>query len=87
MQMRGYLQLAALFVIGLGAGIWTFVAPWVIAYPTANGSWTPSIWAATWVGVAVTLASALGLVALFGAAAHEALAAERPPSAPPPERR
>jgi hypothetical protein len=82
MDIRGHVQLAVLFVVGLAAGIWAFVAPWVIPYPTSNGSWTSSIWAATWVGAAVTIASALGLVAVAGAAAHEAVTVT--PTAPPP---
>lgn len=87
MDIRGHLQLAVLFVVGLAVGIWTFISPWVISYPTSNGSWTPSIWAATWVGVAVTVASALGLVAVFGAAAHEAVALHGTAPPRPPDLR
>lgn len=73
---RSNLQLAFLFLIGLGAGIWTFIAPWVMSYPTTNGAWTSSTWAAEWVGAVVTVASGLGLVIVLALAARDALSAE-----------
>lgn len=72
-DVRGSLQLAVLFVIGLGAGIWTVIAPWVIPYPLHDGAWTSSTWAATWVGAVVATASAIGLVAALALAASAML--------------
>lgn len=70
--MRANLQLGFLFIVGLAAGIWTFIAPWVVPYPTSNGGWTSSTWAATWVGAIVSVASGLGLVIALALAARDA---------------
>jgi hypothetical protein len=76
--VRLSVQLVAMFVVGLGAGIWTFVAPWALGYPVAGGhAWTSSTWANIWVGVIVIGASALALtvmpvVVLGGAAFSKA---------------
>ncbi len=72
-DLRASMLLAFVFVVGLGAGIWTVLAPWIIPYPSANGAWTSSTWAATWVGAVVAAASALGLVAALGLAASAGL--------------
>jgi hypothetical protein len=76
-SLRANLQLAFVFVVGLGAGIWTFIAPWVVPYPTTNGSWTSEIWAAAWVGAIVAAASGLGLVVVLALATSEALKPRR----------
>lgn len=81
---RANVQLAFLFLVGLGAGIWTVIAPWVQSYPTPSGAWTSSIWSATWVGGIVAVASGLGLVIVLGLAAADALKSQR---ALPPEAR
>jgi hypothetical protein len=84
-SLRANLQLAFTFVLGLGAGIWTFIAPWVIPYPTSNGTWTSSIWAAEWVGAIVTAASAIGLVTVLAMAAADAMRAQRTAVPSPPD--
>lgn len=75
-SLRANLQLAFVLIVGLAAGIWTFIAPWVVPYPTANGGWTSSIWAATWVGAIVSIASGLGLVVLLAFVARDAARAD-----------
>lgn len=79
-DLRASVGMALLFVVGLGAGIWTVLAPWVIPYPASNGAWTASTWAATWVGAVVAAASSVGLVATVALAASAAL--KRNPEAP-----
>jgi hypothetical protein len=78
MSARGHVQLALVFLIGLAAGIWTFVAPWVVGYPGHDGGWSSSTWAAVWVGAVVAAASGLGLVVALAMASREALRAQRP---------
>jgi hypothetical protein len=85
MELRGAAraaaQLAVLFAIGLLAGAWTFLAPWVLDFPASRpGVWTGSTWAAVWVGSIVVAASAVGLVTALGLALSAALRAQRPRS-------
>jgi hypothetical protein len=63
-EIRRGIPLLALFVIGLAAGIWVFVAPWAFGYPTPSG-WTTSVWTSVWAGAAVTGVSAVSIVALL----------------------
>jgi hypothetical protein len=78
LAVRVSLQLAALFLTGLAAGIWVFIAPWVVGFPAGRpGSWTGSTWANVWVGGVVVCTSALGLVITLGLALAAAL---RPPA-------
>ena len=85
--LRSNLQLAFVFLVGLGAGIWTVAAPWIVSFPTPNGTWTSSVWAATWVGGIVAVASGLGLVIALALAVsdasrpHKAVAPTQPPEA------
>ena len=84
---RGAVQLAVLFSLGLVAGIWTCIAPWVVGFPSSRpGVWTRSTWATVWVGAVVVLASALGLVIALGLAVSAALRRE-PVRAAAPESR
>ncbi|MDQ6771782.1 MAG: hypothetical protein M3024_02145 [Candidatus Dormibacteraeota bacterium] len=72
--IRGAIQLGVLALVGLGAGVWTVVAPWVVGYPlTANNGWTPSAWSNVWVGGIVAAVSALGLVTSAALAISAAL--------------
>jgi len=77
-EARRSLPLAGLFVLGLAAGTWTFVAPWAVGYPVAGG-WTGSVWTSVWAGAAEIAASAAGLVAILAHALHAAT--RRPPDA------
>ena len=77
-SVRASMQLAFLFAVGLGAGIWTVIAPWVISYPTSNGAWTPSIWTATAAGGIITVASGIGLVIVVALATRDALKTQPP---------
>jgi len=65
------LPLAVLFVLGLAAGAWIFVSPWVLDYPTQAG-WTAAVWTSVWAGAAVTVVSAVSLVALLARMVHVA---------------
>jgi len=56
--------LLILFVIGLAAGVWIFIAPWAVGYPTGSG-WSPSVWTSVWAGAALTVVSAVSIVALL----------------------
>ena len=87
-SLRSNLQLAVLFFVGLAAGIWTVAAPWIISYPTPNGAWTSSVWAATWVGSIVAVASGLGLVVALAVAVSDASRPQKAvaPTQPPETR-
>ena len=71
--LRRTVPLLFLFVVGLAAGIWVFVSPWALGYPSASG-WSSSVWTSVWAGAALTVASAVSLVALL---ANLIFAAER----------
>jgi hypothetical protein len=58
------LQFLILFVVGLAAGIWVFVAPWALGYPMASG-WTSSVWTSVWVGAILAGVSAASIVVLL----------------------
>ena len=63
LSVRAFLQLALLFAAGLLAGVWTFVAPWMVGFPSVRpGQWTSSTWSAVWVGAIVIGVSSAGLV-------------------------
>jgi len=68
-EVRRSVPLLLLFVIGLGAGIWVFVSPWALGYPSPSG-WTTSVWTSVWSGAVVTAASAISLVALLARVIH-----------------
>jgi hypothetical protein len=72
-QLRRSVPLLILFVLGLGAGIWVFVSPWALGYPSSSG-WSSSVWTSVWAGAVVTVASAVSLVALL---AHVIFVAQR----------
>jgi hypothetical protein len=62
-SIRAFVQLAALFAAGVLAGIWTFVAPWIVGFPSVRpGQWTSSTWSEVWVGAIVLGVSSVGLV-------------------------
>ena len=63
--VRLSVQLVVLFIVGLGAGIWTFVAPWALNYPAAGArAWTSSTWANIWVAAIVIGGSALAMTVI-----------------------
>lgn len=70
-EVIAWIQLAAVFALGLALGIWVFVSPWVLGYPSSgHGAWTGSTWASVWVGGAVIAASAIALVVALARAVH-----------------
>jgi hypothetical protein len=66
----------ALSAIGLAAGIWILVSPWVLGYPASAG-WTASTWTAVWVGGLVAAVSAVSVVVVLAHAVHRSLHPER----------
>ena len=63
MSRGSFLRMSVVFVVGIAAGVWTFIEPWVIRYPIgARHQWTPSMWSNVWVGAIVTGASVVALV-------------------------
>ena len=68
-ELRRSVPLLLLFVLGLAAGVWVFVSPWVLGYPRPAG-WTAAVWTSVWVGAVVTLVSAVSLVALLARVLH-----------------
>jgi hypothetical protein len=78
---RAAFQLTVLFFVGLVVGIWTFIAPWVVGFPSNRpGAWTSSTWSTVWVGAIVVAASVVGLLTALGLALSSVLrpAAARP---------
>jgi hypothetical protein len=51
--------------VGLLAGIWLMVDPWVLAYPRPSGGWGPETLTDFWTGLAVVVVSGVTLV-LYG---------------------
>jgi len=68
-ELTRSLPLAVLFVLGLAAGVWTFVAPWTVAYPMPHG-WTSSVWTSVGVGAGLAVASSISLVVVLAHAVH-----------------
>jgi hypothetical protein len=62
-ELTRSVPLAVLFVAGLAAGVWIFVAPWTVGYPMPHG-WTASVWTSVWVGAALVTGSSVSLVAV-----------------------
>lgn len=75
-ELRRSMPLLFLFAIGLGAGVWIFVSPWVLGYPLPGTSWTGAVWTSVWVGGILTAVSAASLVTLLARALHLAQRAE-----------
>jgi hypothetical protein len=75
-EVRRSVPLVILFLVGLAAGVWIFISPWALAYPTPAG-WTTSVWTSVWAGAVVTAASASGLVALLAQVVHAAQQSKR----------
>ena len=68
-EVRRALPLLLLFMAGQGAGVWIFVSPWALGYPTPGG-WTPSLWTSVWIGGILVGTSAVSLVALVARTLH-----------------
>ena len=64
-ELRRTLPLVMLFAIGVAAGVWIFVSPWVLGYPEPARGWTSSTWTSVWVGGALAGLSSAGLVTLL----------------------
>lgn len=63
-ELRRSVPLLVLFVVGVAAGIWVFVSPWVLGYPSPSG-WGAAVWTSVGAGGVVTAVSAISLVALL----------------------
>lgn len=64
-ELRRSVPLLVLFGLGLAAGVWVFVSPWALGYPSPPSGWTTAIWTSVWTGAVVTAVSAVSLVALL----------------------
>lgn len=76
-ELRRVLPLLLIFTLGLGAGIWAFISPWVLTYPVANG-WSTSVLSNVWVGAIVAGLSAACAVVVLARALHLALNQSQP---------
>ena len=76
--VRASFQLAGLLVVGVLAGAWVFIAPWVLGFPAGrSGTWTSSMWTNVWVGAIVVGSSAVGLLGALGLGLAAALRSSR----------
>jgi len=83
------LRLSVLFALGLLAGIWIAVAPWVLGYPQpARGGWSASQLSSVVAGALVIVASGTSLVAVvtgsLGGLPRREEATDAAPQAEPP---
>ena len=70
--MRG-MALVPIFLIGLCAGVWLVVAPWVVGFPHGHqGGWGAGTWSSVWAGAIVVGASGVALVTTVAVALGEA---------------
>lgn len=69
-EVRGYLALAGVSVLGLIGGLWAVIAPFATGWPFQNGSWTHPMWAIVIPGVVLTAVSAVAAVLTTGLAAR-----------------
>jgi hypothetical protein len=68
------LALLPIFIAGLFAGAWLFIAPWAVGFPPGpHGGWSTSTWSAVWAGAIVIGASGVALVTTVGLALSAAL--------------
>lgn len=71
------LALVFIFALGLGAGIWALISPWVLTYPMSHG-WSSSVWSSVWVGAVVAGLSAASAVVILARALHVTLNGSQP---------
>jgi hypothetical protein len=71
-ELRRGVPLLVLFAIGLAAGVWILVSPWVLGYPFGGG-WTAPVRNALAVGSVLVVASAASLVVVLARAVHVTL--------------
>lgn len=69
-EARALVTLLGLAVLGLAAGVWQFLAPWVVGLPKGAGGWSTATWASVWTAAVIVSASGLVLVLLAGALAR-----------------
>ena len=83
-DLRGYLTMTGVFVLGLIGGVWAVIAPFATGWPLAShNTWSHAMWATVIPGVALIVASGAAIVLTTGFAARaavriRALAAEEP---------
>jgi len=77
-ELSRALTLVLIFALGLGAGIWACVSPWVLAFPTGSG-WSSSVWSSVWVGAVVAGLSAASAVVVLARALHVSLNSSQAP--------
>ena len=72
--MRGPRTTVAMLVVlalGLVAGIWQFISPWVISFPGGtSGPWGPAMWSSIWTAALVVGVSGLAIVVVSAASLH-----------------
>lgn len=71
-ELSRAVPLLILFGLGLVTGIWVFVSPFVLGYPSASG-WSTSTWTGLWAGAIVIGVSAISLIVVLAHAVHAAL--------------
>jgi hypothetical protein len=83
-DVRGYLMMTGVFVLGLIGGVWAVIAPFATGWPlAARGSWSHAMWAIVIPGIVLIVASGAAIVLTTGLTARaavrvRALAAEEP---------
>jgi hypothetical protein len=77
------LRQSALSFVGLLAGVWIAIAPWVMGYPQPSASWTASELSCIVAGAVVVAVSAACLVASATSSVHQVMRlADRAAEAP-----
>jgi len=71
------LALVFIFALGLAAGIWAFISPWVLTYPMGKG-WSSSVWSSVWVGAVVAGLSAASAIVILARALYVTLNRSQP---------
>ena len=83
-EVRGYLLMTGVFVLGLIGGVWAIIAPFAASWPLAShNTWSHAMWAIVIPGAALIVGSGAAIVLTTGFAARaavrvRALAAEEP---------
>jgi hypothetical protein len=68
---RTTVALLVVFALGLIAGIWQFVSPWVITFPGGtSGPWGAPMWSSIWTAGLIVGVSALAIVVVSAASLH-----------------
>lgn len=75
-ELRSYLAMTGVFVLGLIGGVWAVIAPFAAGWPLAHGGgWSQAMWATVLPGAALILASGIAIVLTTGFAGRAAVRA------------